>query len=449
VGTTRLRWELHGELHEYTFYDTECDAKEPFAPNRADRCLEQLLKHEEGQLIAALRLTVLAADGYEDGNALAARVFDGDELVAASVCDQRADMYSDFRLDATGCGRFLLIDRESRPPQLGRVVQRIIDMEVYRMMAMLAYPEARELARSLRVMEPRLSGLVTRLDLATTSEEPEILQDLTQLSAEVEQLSTYSAYRLDAARAYRGLVRQSLSDLRQVRLGWHQTPSEFLERRFDPVMNFCEAVNVRLESVSARVSRASGLLGGYADGVGTAALFAGPCNAAFSAPLAAIFIADGANHRIRRIALAPLILFGSTFLVYNLAAYANDPLAELRLSTDDGARQQIISLTRDLNLDVPAPLRYFIWLKGVLGIFVGKFDLGVTRSSSTVWDELSYAIPVSLRLVLVATVTELVIGIALGIISALRQYSRFDYAMTFLAFLLFSLTIFWVAVIMK
>jgi uncharacterized membrane-anchored protein len=261
VGTTRLRWELHGEFHEYTFYDTECDAKEPFAPNHADRCLEQLLKHEEGQLIAALRLTVLAADGCEDGNALAARVFDGDELVAASVCDQRADMYSDFRLDATGCGRFLLIDRESRPPQLGRVVQRIIDMEVYRMMAMLAYPEARELARSLRVMEPRLSGLVTRLDLATTSEEPEILQDLTQLSAEVEQLSTYSAYRLDAARAYRGLVRQSLSDLRQVRLGWHQTPSEFLERRFDPVMNFCEAVNVRLESVSARVSRASGLLG--------------------------------------------------------------------------------------------------------------------------------------------------------------------------------------------
>jgi peptide/nickel transport system permease protein len=152
---------------------------------------------------------------------------------------------------------------------------------------------------------------------------------------------------------------------------------------------------------------------------------------------------------MRRIALAPLILFGSTFLVYNLAAYANDPLAELRLSTDDGAQQQIIAVTRELNLDVPAPLRYFIWLRGVLGIFVGKFDLGVTRSASTVWEELSYAIPVSLRLVFVATVTALVIGIALGIISALRQYSRFDYAMTFLAFLLFSLPIFWVAVLLK
>jgi peptide/nickel transport system permease protein len=155
------------------------------------------------------------------------------------------------------------------------------------------------------------------------------------------------------------------------------------------------------------------------------------------------------NYIMRRIALAPLILFGSTFLVYNLAAYANDPLAELRLSSDDGARQQIIALTRDLNLDVPPPIRYFLWLKGILGIFVGKFDLGDTRSATTVWEELSYAIPVSLRLVFVATITALVIGLALGIISALRQYSRFDYAMTFLAFLLFSLPIFWVAVLLK
>ena len=152
---------------------------------------------------------------------------------------------------------------------------------------------------------------------------------------------------------------------------------------------------------------------------------------------------------MRRIALAPLILFGSTFLVYNLAAYANDPLAELRLSTDDGARQQIIALTRDLNLDVPAPFRYFIWLKGVLGIFIGKFDLGNTRSASTVWEEIAYAIPVSFRLVLVATITALIFGAALGIVSALRQYSRFDYGMTFLAFVLYSLPIFWVAVLMK
>jgi len=155
------------------------------------------------------------------------------------------------------------------------------------------------------------------------------------------------------------------------------------------------------------------------------------------------------NYILRRIGVSIVILFGSSFMVYNLAAYASDPLAELRLSNDDGAKQQIIALTRDLQLDVPPPVRYFLWLKGVLGLFVGKLNLGMTREASSVQEELAYAIPVTLRLVLVATITAVLIGLALGIISALRQYSRFDYGMTFLAFLLYSLPIFWVAVLLK
>ena len=144
-----------------------------------------------------------------------------------------------------------------------------------------------------------------------------------------------------------------------------------------------------------------------------------------------------------------MILFGSSFLVYNLAAFASDPLAELRLSNDDSAQQQIASLTRQLNLDTPPPLRYFLWLRGLLGVFVGNLNLGTTRDGLSVQGELAYAIPVTIRLVLVATITALLLGLALGIISALRQYSRFDYGMTFLAFLLYSLPIFWVAVLLK
>jgi peptide/nickel transport system permease protein len=144
-----------------------------------------------------------------------------------------------------------------------------------------------------------------------------------------------------------------------------------------------------------------------------------------------------------------MILFGSSFLVYNLAAYASDPLADLRLSNDDSAQQQIAALSRQLNLDVPPPLRYFLWLRGLLGVFVGNLNLGTTRDGLSVQSELAFAIPVTIRLVLVATITALLLGLALGIISALRQYSRFDYGMTFLAFLLYSLPIFWVAVLLK
>lgn len=152
---------------------------------------------------------------------------------------------------------------------------------------------------------------------------------------------------------------------------------------------------------------------------------------------------------LRRLGVLVIILFGSSFILYNLTAISSDPLEGLRLSRDENAKFQIAALTRTLNLDVPPPLRYFIWLKGVLGYFVGQGTLGSTREGGTVVEQIAQAIPVSIRLVFIATIVAIIMGISLGIVSALRQYSRFDYSMTFAAFLMFSLPIFWVAVLLK
>ncbi len=152
---------------------------------------------------------------------------------------------------------------------------------------------------------------------------------------------------------------------------------------------------------------------------------------------------------IRRIGALVMILFGSSFIVYNLAAISADPLEELRLSTAPNREQLILNLTRDLRLDLPPAIRYFIWLRGVLGVFVGKADFGLTRENEPVITAIVDALPITIRLIFVATIVAIVLGIGLGITSALRQYSRFDYAMTFFAFLLYSLPIFWVAVLLK
>ena len=151
----------------------------------------------------------------------------------------------------------------------------------------------------------------------------------------------------------------------------------------------------------------------------------------------------------RRLGALIVILFGSSFLLYNLDAYSSDPTEGLRTSTDPRAHQQLLSLIRTIHLDVPPPARYFMWLKGVLGVFTGHFTLGLTRDQNQVSTYITHAIPVTIRLVTLATVVAILFGIGLGIISALRQYSRFDYAMTFFAFLMYSLPIFWVAVLLK
>ena len=151
----------------------------------------------------------------------------------------------------------------------------------------------------------------------------------------------------------------------------------------------------------------------------------------------------------RRLGALVIILFGSSFIIYNLTAISSDPLEGLRDSTEPNRDQLILNLTRDLRLDLPPPIRYFIWLQGVLGVFVGKADFGLTREEQPVISEILGALPITVRLIFVATIVAIVLGIGLGITSALRQYSRFDYSMTFFAFLLYSLPIFWVAVLLK
>ena len=90
----------------------------------------------------------------------------------------------------------------------------------------------------------------------------------------------------------------------------------------------------------------------------------------------------------RRLGALVIILFGSSFIIYNLTAISSDPLEGLRDSTAPNRDQLILNLTRDLRLDLPPPIRYFIWLRGVLGVFVGKADFGLPREEQPVISEI-------------------------------------------------------------
>ena len=151
----------------------------------------------------------------------------------------------------------------------------------------------------------------------------------------------------------------------------------------------------------------------------------------------------------RRLGSALLVVFAASFLIYVLAANAGDPLEDLRTSTAPNKQELIDAKIEALNLDVPAPLRYFIWLAGVGKIFIGQLDLGESIKGVQVTELLAQSIWSTLTLVTVATVLSILLGIAIGMATALRQYSGFDYSVTFVAFLFFSLPIFWVAQLLK
>ncbi|WP_426298831.1 ABC transporter permease [Arthrobacter sp. R-11] len=158
------------------------------------------------------------------------------------------------------------------------------------------------------------------------------------------------------------------------------------------------------------------------------------------------------SYVVRRLATAALILLGASFLVYLLTASSGDPLADLRASNAPNRQQLMDARSQLLDLDTPAPLRYFKWLGGAaqcLVPFAGSCDLGKSVTGQPITEALGIALVQTLTLVTGATVLAILIGITLGIVTALRQYSALDYGVTFMAFLFFSLPIFWVAVLLK
>ncbi len=157
----------------------------------------------------------------------------------------------------------------------------------------------------------------------------------------------------------------------------------------------------------------------------------------------AVFIA-------RRLVISVLVLLIATFLMYNLVALSGDPLNDLYGITNAADKERRIQARiAVMHLDQSPPERWAHWLTGVLGYVVGHGTLGSNRLGQSATTLLALALSSTLKLVIGATVLAIITGVTVGIISALRQYSAFDYSITFASFLFFSLPIFWVALLLK
>ncbi len=153
---------------------------------------------------------------------------------------------------------------------------------------------------------------------------------------------------------------------------------------------------------------------------------------------------------VKRLLMSLLVVLVSTVIMYWLVDLAIDPLEDLRISTAPNKAEQMANRTAELRLDDPVLLRYFDWLRGAAGCLYGNCDLGENwKTNQEVTSLLSGAVTTTIQLVGVATVLAIVLGVMVGIVSALRQYTGFDYSITFLSFLLYSLPVFWVAVLAK
>jgi len=264
-----VKWERHTEFTRYSIVQplpahAQLGASDP-ALLSALVVAPEWLRDIPGRTIAAIKLIMVPGDLAAPAATMAqARSWFADRPIVASVMGNNGHSWAvtDFHLRDSGFERLLVI----APPgtsetRMGRISQRLLELETYRLMALRGLPVAKGLGSMLAAAEGQLADITARLESKAASDQ-ELLDTLVSLAARIERATAEHDYRFSATRAYDTLVGQRLAELREqpVAGAGTQTLGEFMQRRLSPAMATVAATAQRLASLSERVSRASALL---------------------------------------------------------------------------------------------------------------------------------------------------------------------------------------------
>lgn len=257
----RIKIERHEEFTRYTIIQSGPFAA-PFAAPAVCRLPAEWIAAIPGKLLVAANAAIVPAttDFQTAAPESAAPHFDGGRLIGSGLANGALTAYTDFRIHEDGFSRWLVFDHCNDPNQVGRTLQRLLEIETYRMLALLAVPIVRQLRPELRVRDRQLVELTGAVAGGSEKTDEELLEDLTRLAADIENLVSCHQYRFDATRAYFGLVASRIGQLREVKLGELATLSGFMNRRLEPMRESCESSMRWLNTLANRVANASQML---------------------------------------------------------------------------------------------------------------------------------------------------------------------------------------------
>lgn len=259
IGKHKLKWESHTEFVTYTVFG-EGVADRPFDASTFGVFPEDWLEAAPGVRVTSALIRIEVRDG-DDGITEDVRNWLVPESLAISrVIEDDLVIAGDFRIDTAGHMRFAVFARSHvGERRVGRVVQRLCEIETYKAMSMLGLSRAREMGPTMGQADEKLRKLLSDM-CAPGVDGASVLQELLEVSAELENTVSQTVFRFGATGAYETLVNQRIAVLREERFGGRQTFAEFMMRRFDPAMRTVKSTESRLQAMSARALRAGDLL---------------------------------------------------------------------------------------------------------------------------------------------------------------------------------------------
>ncbi|MFW2586728.1 DUF3422 family protein [Sagittula sp. SSi028] len=261
LGKLVLKWEQHTEFVTYTMFLPGLGDR-PYDPTDFEVFPQDWLAQAPGVRVTSAMIRV---EARHQNDAIRTRLDDWmvpESIAVSEVLDQDAVIAGDFRIDSNGHQRFAVFakpDVGSR--RVGRIVQRLCEIETYKAMSMLGFSRMRALGPQLSDIDAKLSDLMQAMANDDGSDQEErTLKQLLTTSAELENISAQVSFRLGATGAYEAIVMQRIEVLREERFEGRQTFGEFMMRRYDPAMRTVKSAKARLDSMTARAARAADLL---------------------------------------------------------------------------------------------------------------------------------------------------------------------------------------------
>jgi uncharacterized membrane-anchored protein len=254
-GGFELRWERHLEFSNFTFI---CPNVAPFSPDALSFIPKDWLATMPGNVVVALHLSLIE---HEPSVEELHQWFEGQRWNGSRVAFDRGAAWTAFKLHSDGFGRIVAHGNKLNPYQKGRLVQRLLEIETYRLVSLLGLPIARELNPAITTIEDELALLNQSIaDINNKEDERSLLTELSQLAARIEQLRSDTNFRFSATNAYYDLVGDRLLQLHESHIDGVQSLQEFLDRRLSPGIKTCQSVRDRLEDLSRRIHRTTSLL---------------------------------------------------------------------------------------------------------------------------------------------------------------------------------------------
>ncbi|MFT6651933.1 MAG: putative membrane-anchored protein [Celeribacter sp.] len=260
IGKYHLKWESHTEFVTYTLF---CDGVSgaQFDDGTFELFPQDWLEAAPGQRITSILLRVEQMEDELWAHKRLDGWFERESLAVAHVLDGEMTVASDFRIDTDGHVRVAMFAHADCGAQrIGRVLQRLCEIETYKTMSMLGLVQARRVTRDMASIELELAALMDQMALKNAGPSDAMLEDILRLSTRIERLVAQTNFRFGATGAYSAIVLQRIEVLREERFMGRQLFSEFMMRRFDPAMRTVSAAKRQLENLAGRAERAANLL---------------------------------------------------------------------------------------------------------------------------------------------------------------------------------------------